>query len=125
MVEVDYIEQDTAFKQCQFNDLSDNCTFSFSYDILNDKKIRFTREKDCPSSFPTWAIIMIIISGVLLIGLGFLIIWKILDTMQQKRECARFNEEKKKAAWETSENPLYKSATSKFFNPSYKDTKLN
>jgi hypothetical protein len=24
-----------------------------------------------------------------------------------------------------SENPLYKSATSKFVNPSYKDTKIN
>ncbi|RNA03542.1 integrin beta-3-like, partial [Brachionus plicatilis] len=123
--QVDRIDQDSAYKQCQFNDLSDNCTFFFSYEILNDKKIRFTREKDCPSSFPTWAIILIIVSSVLFIGLGLLIIWKILDTMQQKRECARFNEEKKKAAWETSENPLYKSATSKFVNPSYKDTKIN
>lgn len=56
---------------------------------------------DCPSSFPTWAIILIIVFGVLFIGFSMLIVWKIVDTMQQKRECARFNEEKKKAAWET------------------------
>jgi hypothetical protein len=40
-------------------------------------------------------------SAVLLIGFAGLITWKILDTMQQKRECARFNEERKKATWGT------------------------
>jgi protocadherin alpha len=147
---VERIEADPNNKMCQFNDLSDNCTFLFSYDILNDKRIRYQASKDCPSTFPTWAIILIIVSGVLFLGFSMLIVWKILDTMQQKRECARFNEEKKRAAWETvsflyfstflekntinlfyslfslkSENPLYKSATSKFVNPSYKDTKIN
>ena len=56
--------------------------------------------KDCPKSFPTWAIIAIIIGGVFIFGIVILFIWKILDTLQQKRECARFNEERKKAAWE-------------------------
>ncbi len=56
---------------------------------------------ECPRAFPVWAIIAIIMSAVLLIGFSALIGWKILDTMQQKRECARFNEERKKATWAT------------------------
>lgn len=97
---VDKIESDSSNKICQFDDSADNCTFFFSYDILNDKRIKVQRVKDCPTSFPKWAIILLIVSGVLFLGFTILIIWKILDTMQQKRECARFNEERKKAAWE-------------------------
>jgi hypothetical protein len=123
MIQVDRVEFDANNKKCQFIDQTDNCTFFFSYDILNNKKIKYESIKECPKTFPTWAIIAIIVSGVLFIGFTILIIWKIFDTMQQKRECARFNEEKKKAAWETSENPLYKSATSKFDNPTYKNSK--
>lgn len=55
----------------------------------------------CPKGFPVWGIVTIIVSAVLAIGFALLIAWKILDTMQQKRECARFNEERKKATWET------------------------
>ena len=100
MERVSKISIDEKNKKCQFIDLEDNCTFVFSYSISNDKIIRFQEAKECVKSFPTWAIILIIVSGVLFAGFSILIVWKILDTMQQKRECARFNEEKKKAAWE-------------------------
>ena len=92
---------DANHKLCQFNDAADNCTFFFSYDIYNDKRIRYVRAKDCASTFPTWAIIAIIAGSVLLVGCTLLVAWKIVDTLQQKRECARFNEEKKRAAWES------------------------
>ena len=94
------INADELNKKCQFIDADDNCTFLFSYSITNDKIIKYQQTKECGKSFPTWAIILIIVSGVIAVGLAILITWKILDTMQQKRECARFNEEKKKAAWE-------------------------
>ncbi len=94
------VSSDDMNKKCQFIDATDNCTFIFSYSITNDKLIKYQATKECIKSFPTWAIIAIIVSSVLLAGFAILITWKILDTMQQKRECARFNEEKKKAAWE-------------------------
>jgi len=97
---VSKIEADEMNKKCQFIDSDDNCTFVFSYNILNDKLIKYQATKECARSFPSWAIILIIVSGVLFAGFAILITWKVLDTMQQKRECARFNEEKKKAAWE-------------------------
>lgn len=100
LTEVSKITADDMNKKCQFIDPIDNCTFIFSYNIMNDKLIKYQATKECIKSFPTWAIILIIISGVLTAGFAILITWKVLDTMQQKRECARFNEEKKKAAWE-------------------------
>ena len=45
LTEVYRVESDPNNKICQFNDLTDNCTFIFSYDILNDKKIKYQKEK--------------------------------------------------------------------------------
>jgi hypothetical protein len=43
--EVSKVEYDSRNKKCQFIDQSDNCTFLFSYDILNDKKIKYQKSK--------------------------------------------------------------------------------
>ena len=43
--EVGRLELDPNSKRCQFNDVTDNCTFFFSYDILNNKQIRYQKEK--------------------------------------------------------------------------------
>ncbi len=42
---VDRVESGSSNKICQFDDSADNCTFFFSYDILNDKRIRVQKEK--------------------------------------------------------------------------------
>ena len=39
------LEFDPNNKQCQFNDFSDNCTFFFSYDIFNNKRVKYSIEK--------------------------------------------------------------------------------
>ena len=43
--EVTRLGSDSNFKMCQFNDLNDNCTFFFSYDIFNNKRIRYLKDK--------------------------------------------------------------------------------
>jgi hypothetical protein len=45
LTEVYRVESDPNNKICQFNDFTDNCTFIFSYDILNDKRIKYQKEK--------------------------------------------------------------------------------
>lgn len=45
LLEVYRVESDPNNKICQFNDITDNCTYIFSYDILNDKKIKYQKEK--------------------------------------------------------------------------------
>ena len=41
LIQVKRVEMDSFNKKCQFIDQTDNCTFFFSYEISNDKRIRY------------------------------------------------------------------------------------
>lgn len=60
-----------------------------------------------------------VIGSVLLLGILTLIIWKVVTTVHDKNEYARFLNEKNNTKWNSDENPLYKPGTSHFQNPVY------
>nr|2KV9_B Chain B, Integrin beta-3 [Homo sapiens] len=50
------------------------------------------------------------------------LIWKLLITIHDRKEFAKFEEERARAKWDTANNPLYKEATSTFTNITYRGT---
>ena len=58
-------------------------------------------------------------------GILLLLIWKLLDTIHYRRECAQFKKELENAKWDASENPIFKEATTTFQNPTYQKSGVN
>lgn len=108
-------------KLCIFKDESDDCKFTFKYRLDDDKDLLIYAQitKDCPEGINILAIILGVIGGIVAIGLALLLIWKLLTTIHDRREFAKFEKERQMAKWDTGENPIYKQATSEFKNPTY------
>uniref|UniRef100_A0A671XBA6 Integrin beta n=1 Tax=Sparus aurata TaxID=8175 RepID=A0A671XBA6_SPAAU len=75
---------------------------------------------DCPKGPDILVVLMAVAGAILLLGLIGLLIWKLLVTIHDRREFAKFEEERAKAKWDTANNPLYKGATSTFTNVAYR-----
>lgn len=50
-----------------------------------------------------------------------LIVWKIVTTFHDRKEYAKFENERAKARWHRGENPLYKPTVTTFQNPTYQN----
>lgn len=107
-------------ERCTFKD-DDDCSFSFSYkeNPGKDVIISVQSEKVCPKEAEALAVILGVVGGVLGVGLALLLIWKLLATIQDRREFAKFEKERQNAQWDTGENPIFKQATTTFQNPTY------
>uniref|UniRef100_A0AAY4B0I4 Integrin beta n=1 Tax=Denticeps clupeoides TaxID=299321 RepID=A0AAY4B0I4_9TELE len=74
----------------------------------------------CPEG-PNIGVVLASVTGaILLLGLAALLIWKLLVTIHDRREYAKFEEERAKAKWDAGNNPLYKGATTTFTNVTYR-----
>uniref|UniRef100_A0A914YYI0 Integrin beta n=1 Tax=Panagrolaimus superbus TaxID=310955 RepID=A0A914YYI0_9BILA len=113
--------EDETWKECQFVDPSDDCTFYFLYyyDGRNNLTVWVKEDKDCPAPLPVLVIVLIVIAGIVILGLLLLCLWKILTMIYDRREYAKFEKERLNARWEANENPIYKQATTTFKNPVY------
>jgi len=104
-------------KMCRSTD-DDECMFYYAYEY-NSNIVYAQRTKECPEPVDILAIVLGVVLGIVFIGLALLLIWKLLTTIQDRRELASFEKERKNAKWDTGENPIYKQATSTFKNPTY------
>ncbi|XP_021366395.1 integrin beta-PS-like isoform X1 [Mizuhopecten yessoensis] len=113
-------ELDGEKNSCEFKD-EDDCIFFFSYDYgpNNELKIKAQETKECPKQVNVLAIVLGVIGGIVAVGLAILLVWKLVTTISDKRELARFEKETQDAKWDTGENPIYRQATSTFKNPTY------
>uniref|UniRef100_A0A1B0CHL5 Integrin beta n=2 Tax=Endopterygota TaxID=33392 RepID=A0A1B0CHL5_LUTLO len=105
---------------CTFYD-EDDCRFQFVYTDRDDDKVvvRAQEERECPPKVFMLGVVLGVIAAIVLIGLAILLLWKLLTTINDRREFARFEKERMMAKWDTGENPIYKQATSTFKNPTY------
>lgn len=55
---------------------------------------------ECPAPVNILAIVLGVIGGIILIGLLLLLIWKLLVTIHDRREYARFEKERENARWD-------------------------
>ncbi|KYO46518.1 integrin beta-3 isoform X1 [Alligator mississippiensis] len=106
---------------CTYKDEND-CVVRFQYyEDSSGKSILYViKEPDCPKGPDILVVLLSVAGAILLIGLAALLIWKLLITIHDRREFAKFEEEKAKAKWDMGNNPLYKEATSTFTNITYR-----
>ncbi|XP_020369391.1 integrin beta-3 isoform X1 [Rhincodon typus] len=105
---------------CTYKD-ENGCVVRFRYhEESNGKSIlSVIEEPECPPPVNVLLIILCLMAAILLCGLVALLIWKLLVTVHDKREFAKFEAERAKARWDTANNPLYKGPTTTFTNFTY------
>lgn len=59
---------------------------------------------ECPQGPDILVVLMAVAGAILLLGLVGLLIWKLLVTIHDRREFAKFEEERAKAKWDTVRN---------------------
>ena len=55
---------------------------------------------ECPEPVNVLAIVLGVIGGIIAIGLALLLIWKLLVTIHDRREFAKFEKERQNAKWD-------------------------
>uniref|UniRef100_A0AAQ5XZW5 Integrin beta n=1 Tax=Amphiprion ocellaris TaxID=80972 RepID=A0AAQ5XZW5_AMPOC len=112
---------DTNAVNCTYKD-EDDCVERFQYyEDASGKSILFVvKEPDCPKGPDILVVLLSVAGAILFLGLAALLIWKLLVTIHDRREFAKFEEERARAKWDTGHNPLYKGATSTFTNITYR-----
>lgn len=108
---------------CSYKDV-DDCVVHFQYyeDDGGQSILFVVKEPECPEGPDILVVLLAVAGAILLLGLVGLLIWKLLVTIHDRREFAKFEEERAKAKWDTANNPLYKGATSTFKNVAYRGT---
>ncbi|XP_017064418.1 integrin beta-PS isoform X1 [Drosophila eugracilis] len=112
------IDEHKDEQMCTFFD-EDDCKFMFKYSEQGELKVHAQENKECPPKVFMLGIVLGVIGAIVLVGLAILLLWKLLTTIHDRREFARFEKERMNAKWDTGENPIYKQATSTFKNPMY------
>lgn len=69
----------------------------FNWDKCLHRRCVFSSE--CPTPVPVLPIVLGVIAGIILIGLLLLLLWKLLVTIHDRREYARFEKERDNARW--------------------------
>lgn len=105
---------------CRLVDV-DDCVVFYTYEYVNRNElyIEVQKKKVCPTSVNVMTIVVGVIIGIVAVGLALLLIWKLITTIQDHRELAKFENERNKAQWNAGENPIYKPCTTVFKNPQY------
>ncbi|KAG7334841.1 hypothetical protein KOW79_001437 [Hemibagrus wyckioides] len=106
---------------CSYKDEND-CINHFQYyeDISGKSILYLVKEPECPKGPDILVVVASVVGSIFLLGLAALLVWKLLITIHDRREFAKFEEERAKAKWEAANNPLYKGATTTFTNVAYR-----
>lgn len=85
---------------CTFYD-EDDCRFHFVYTDKGKISVMVQKERECPPKVFILGIILGVIAAIVLIGLAILLLWKLLTTISDRREFAKFEKERMMAKWDT------------------------
>lgn len=72
---------------------------------------------ECPMPPNLWIVVGGIVGGVVAVGLLLFLQWKIITMLLDKMEYAHFARELKTHKWAKQVNPLYKGASTTYYNP--------
>nr|XP_061796037.1 integrin beta-6 [Nerophis lumbriciformis] len=111
----------SASMQCTL--MSENeCWISFSVLGGDAMTVYNPHIYGCPEPPDILMIILGVSLSIVCIGLILLAVWKVLVSVHDRKEVAKFEAERAKAKWQSGTNPLFKSSTSTFKNVTYKTT---
>nr|DBA19549.1 TPA: hypothetical protein GDO54_015366 [Pyxicephalus adspersus] len=107
---VDALEPDKPEAvQCVYK--TDNeCVMRFMYSEEASGKsiLSVLKEPECASAPEALTVLLAVVGSILLVGLVLLAVWKLLVTIHDRREFARFQSERSRAKYEMASNPLYR-----------------
>ena len=96
------MDEEKGESLCAYYD-EDDCRFAYvyTYDDQNKIAIRAQKERECPPKLFMLGFMLFVVSGVLIAGMAVLLLWKVLTTIHDRREFARFEKERMMAKWDT------------------------
>ncbi|KAM9826325.1 integrin beta-6 [Syngnathus typhle] len=110
----------SASVQCML--MSENeCWISFSVVGRDVMTVYNPHMSACPEAPNIPMIILGVSLSIVCIGLILLAVWKVLVSVHDGKEVAKFEAERAKAKWQTGTNPLFRSSTSTFKNVTYRN----
>lgn len=77
------------------------------------------REKEADH---TQAIVLGCVGGIVAVGLGLVLAYRLSVEIYDRREYSRFEKERQQLNWKQDSNPLYKSAITTTVNPRFQET---
>lgn len=94
------------------------CIIPYIYHFNKDNTVTLIiADKSCRTSLHVALIPGIIFLAIVIMGIVGLCIWKCWTAIQDKREYAKFEQERQKTVYCLDENPLFKPATTRFDVP--------
>ncbi|XP_060543900.1 integrin beta-5 [Pantherophis guttatus] len=87
-----------------------DCVMKFTYSELTNGKtnISILKEPECSTAPDVMTILLAVVGSIVLLGIVLLAIWKLLVTIHDRREFAKFQSERSRARYEMATNPLYR-----------------
>ncbi|XP_066573821.1 integrin beta-1 [Amia ocellicauda] len=111
-----------GLQKCREKD-EDSCWVHFVYQdehTIQHPQVHVAKKRECPSGPDVLLIIGVLSGSIVLVGVALLIIWKLVTTIHDKREFAKFQKEIVDTKWDMGDNPIYRSAVTTVLNPKYK-----
>ncbi|KAM7539348.1 hypothetical protein Aperf_G00000051599 [Anoplocephala perfoliata] len=105
----------------------DSCRVMFKYRYsdavyINRKvDLKIVRKSECTKTTGILFIILGVIAGIVLGGLILLLIYKLVITIDDRRELAKFKMHNENVHWEMAENPIFEPPTTRVLNPTFND----
>lgn len=85
---------------CVFYDDENDCKFAYKYSEDKDViKVYAQLKQECPPKIFVLEIVLGVIATIVFVGLGTLLLWKLLTTIHDRREFAKFEKERLNAQW--------------------------
>lgn len=88
-------------------------SFFFFFLMFNFPFISWYICPDCPKGPDILVVLLSVAGAILFLGLAALLIWKLLVTIHDRREFAKFEEERARAKWDTVSGCIYCEAGAK------------
>ncbi|XP_066542593.1 integrin beta-5 [Hoplias malabaricus] len=87
-----------------------DCVMKFTYSehASGQSVLTALQEPECATAPDAMTVLLAVVGSILLVGIVLLAIWKLVITIHDRREFARFQSARSRARYEMASNPLYK-----------------
>lgn len=98
-------------------------TYRYSDAIYLHRKVivDIMGNKQCAPVVNIIYIVLGVVASIVLGGIILLLIYKLVITIDDRRELAKFEKQGENIRWELAENPIFQSPTTKVLNPTFED----
>uniref|UniRef100_A0A3P9JXN3 Integrin beta n=1 Tax=Oryzias latipes TaxID=8090 RepID=A0A3P9JXN3_ORYLA len=92
----------------------DDCIMKFTYSehASGQSVLTALKEPECGGGPDALMVLLAVVGSILLVGVVLLAVWKLVITVHDRREFARFQSARWRARYEVASNPLYKQPVS-------------